>query len=88
MSRRALRLGLVVGAVLFGLLALAQDRPPTLMPCPGRFEVAGGEGSACLVDRWTGRSYWLIGGRMREIRRQASLEEIFGNTPGAPAIKK
>ena len=54
---------LLMGAVLLGVLAVAvaRDRPPTMIPYPGRFVVATNGGISYLVDRWTGRLYALRG---------------------------
>lgn len=57
-------LAILAAMLLLAVLAVAvaQDRPPTLVPYPGRFIVAAKPGiNSYLLDRWTGRIYAIEG---------------------------
>jgi hypothetical protein len=54
-------LALLGGAALLGVLAVAvaRDRPPTVIPYPGRFVLVSAH-EDYLLDRWTGRLYVVL----------------------------
>jgi hypothetical protein len=66
---------LLVGGALAVIVGVAHDTPPTLLPYPARFIVVmsseSGEHSstsAYILDRWTGRAFYLQPGYAVQVR--------------------